>query len=296
MDTTTRLDLAMVARGLARSRTRAGELIRADLVYIDGTAVSKASQGVPDEAEVEVRLPASAPQYVSRAALKLAGALDALETAHATGYAPWSPQRIAGRFCVDVGASTGGFTDVLLRRGARHVLAIDVGHGQLEAGLRASSRVTTREGLNVRDLTSSDIPEPPALVVGDLSFISLRLVLPALVDAMPDAEKLLMVKPQFEVGRDRLGRGGVVRDAQLHIEAVQQVCDSARDLGLWTRAVVASCLPGPSGNREFFCWFSPAGIEPDPVGLLPAITAAVTDSSNGQNIFYVEKQQEGRTQ
>lgn len=295
MDTTTRLDLAMVSRGLARSRTRARELIRADFVYLDGIAVVKVAQSVSEDTEIEVRLPESTPQYVSRAALKLAGALDALEATNPDSATAGARLRIKNHFCVDVGASTGGFTDVLLRRGAKHVLAIDVGHNQLDGALRVNSQVTAREGLNVRELMPSDIPEPPGLVVGDLSFISLRLVLPALVDAMPDADKLLMVKPQFEVGRDRLGRGGVVRDAQLHIEAVQQVCDSARELGLRTRAVVASCLPGPSGNREFFCWFSPEGAEPDPAGLLQVIKAAVADSTNGQNVFYVGTQPEGRT-
>lgn len=295
METTTRLDLAMVSRGLARSRTRARELIRADLVYLDGAAVIKAAQNVSDDSEIEVRLPDSAPQYVSRAALKLVGALDALEATNAGGAAVGTRLRIKNQFCVDIGASTGGFTDVLLRRGARHVLAIDVGHNQLDDALRGSSQVTAHEGLNVRELTPSDIPEPPGLVVGDLSFISLCLVLPALVAAMPDADKLLMVKPQFEVGRARLGRGGVVRDAQLHIEAVQRVCDSAGELGLRTRAVVASSLPGPSGNREFFCWFSPDGAEADASELLPTITAAVADSTNGQNVFYVETQPEGRT-
>lgn len=198
-------------------------------------------------------VPGSDPEheFASRAALKLAGALDALARV------PGGP-RVAGAFCADLGASTGGFTDVLLRRGAAHVVAIDVGHDQLVPALRADERVTVVEGLNVRHLTPSDLAQPPDLVVADLSFISLTVVLPAVAGLLRQgAQALLMVKPQFEVGRERLGSGGVVRDPALQAEAVRTVAQAAQRTGLRVRAVVPSSLPGPSGNREYFVWLVP---------------------------------------
>jgi 23S rRNA (cytidine1920-2'-O)/16S rRNA (cytidine1409-2'-O)-methyltransferase len=240
----TRLDTELVRRGLARSRKHAGDLIAAGRVDVDGQPVARSAVQVTDERTVTVRPDDDDPGYVSRAGHKLAGALDALE-----GVA------VRGRRCLDAGASTGGFTDVLLRRGAAHVVAVDVGHDQIVESLRSDPRVDVREGVNVRSLVRGDIDPPPTLVVADLSFISLTLVLEALVDvADADADLLLMVKPQFEVGRERLGSGGVVRVPSLWVDAVVGVADAAARLGLGVRGVVRSSLPGPSGNVEFFVW------------------------------------------
>jgi 23S rRNA (cytidine1920-2'-O)/16S rRNA (cytidine1409-2'-O)-methyltransferase len=186
------------------------------------------------------------PGYASRGGHKLAGALDV--------FGPLGLE-VEGRDCLDAGASTGGFTDVLLRRGARHVIAVDVGYGQLVWSLQQDARVSVLDRTNIRELTPDRLAYRPELVVADLSFISLRLVLHALRDcAQPEADLVLMVKPQFEVGRERLGTGGVVRDPQLRAEAVTSVAESAHGLGLGTRAVTASPLPGPSGNVEYFVW------------------------------------------
>ncbi len=208
---------------------------------------------VPDDA-VDVLADPDDPAYASRAALKLSGALDALDQA---GVLARSGERallaVDGAWCLDLGASTGGFTDVLLRRGAVHVVALDVGHDQLVPRLRADVRVTVIEGYNVRDLARSDLARSPDLVVGDLSFISLTLVVPALAGILdPGAPAVLLVKPQFEVGRERLGSGGVVRDPALHVAAVLDVVAAGAHVGLKTRAIVPSPLPGPSGNREYF--------------------------------------------
>lgn len=285
-----RIDLALVERGLARSRGHAGRLVRSGRVLLEGRPVAKPSTPVAGDAALEVA-PDDAPEYVSRAGHKLAGALDAFASVPAvrsdgstSGYGP----QVAGAFCLDVGASTGGFTEVLLRRGARGVLALDVGHDQLAAHLRDDPRVLVQEGFNVRDLTGAGLPEPAATVVGDLSFISLRLVVPVLAAACPGADLVLMVKPQFEVGRERLGRGGVVRDPALHVRAVLDVASCAAEHGLGTRAVVASPLPGPSGNREFFCWFSPHAPAADPAELERAVRDAVGRSGDGAAVPRVE--------
>jgi 23S rRNA (cytidine1920-2'-O)/16S rRNA (cytidine1409-2'-O)-methyltransferase len=239
-----RLDAELVRRGLARSRQEAADLIDAGRVLVDGSYAQKpASQVDPGQALV-VANPEGEPRYASRGGLKLAGAFDALGDG-----AP----AVAGRRVLDAGASTGGFTDVLLRRGARHVVAVDVGYGQLAWQLRQDPRVTVLDRTNVRTLRSEDVGEPPDLVVADLSFISLSLVLPALAAvAAPDATFFLLVKPQFEVGRERLGAGGVVRDPGLRAAAVRSVAEAAAALGLVTFAVVASPVPGPSGNVEYF--------------------------------------------
>lgn len=252
MTASTRVDAELVRRGLARSRRHAAELVASGRVRVAGRAVTKASSAVADGADVTV-VPGADPEheFASRAGLKLAGALDALARV------PGGP-RVEGAACADLGASTGGFTDVLLRRGAAHVVAVDVGHDQLLPALRADDRVTVVEGLNVRDLTPADLAVTPELVVADLSFISLTMVLPAVAGVLgPGAQALVMVKPQFEVGRERLGSGGVVRDPALHAEAVRDVAYAAERAGLRTRAVVPSPLPGPSGNREFFLWLTP---------------------------------------
>lgn len=240
-----RIDSELVRRGLARSRAHAARLIDDGHVTLDGMVVTKPARQVDPAQAIEVIAP-DADDYVSRGAHKLAGALDALTE---RDRAP----RITGRRCLDAGASTGGFTDVLLRRGAAHIVAVDVGYGQLAWSLRNDPRVSVLERTNVRTLQPEAVAPAPELVVGDLSFISLTTVLPALVGAAaPDADLLLMVKPQFEVGRQRLGHGGVVRDPALHVESVLNVCECAHILGLGIDAVTASPLPGPAGNVEYF--------------------------------------------
>ncbi|WP_435735724.1 TlyA family RNA methyltransferase [Cellulosimicrobium sp. PMB13] len=250
-----RLDGELVRRGLARSRRHAAELLAAGRVTRDGRPVTKASLAVGPQTVLEVAPDPDDPGYASRAAFKLAGALDALETLRGGAAGLPAPPTVDGARCLDLGASTGGFTDVLLRRGADEVVAIDVGHDQLVPGLRADPRVQVHEGLNVRDLAPEHVGAVPDLVVGDLSFISLAMVLPAVAGVVgPGTDLLLLVKPQFEVGRDRLGSGGVVRDPSLHAEVVTSVARHAALAGLRPVAVVPSPLPGPSGNREYFWW------------------------------------------
>ncbi|WP_299050637.1 TlyA family RNA methyltransferase [uncultured Actinomyces sp.] len=239
-----RIDSELVRRGLARSRTQAAQMVTDGHVTLDGVVVTKPARQVDPAQALEIRVPDDG--YVSRGAHKLAGALDALGS---RGLAP----TVRGRRCLDAGASTGGFTDVLLRRGAAHVTAVDVGYGQLAWSLQCDPRVTQLDRTNVRILDPAAVAPAPALVVGDLSFISLTLVLgPLLRAAAPDADLLLMVKPQFEVGRERLGHGGVVRDPALHVETVLVVADHAHRLGVGIDAVTASPLPGPAGNVEYF--------------------------------------------
>jgi 23S rRNA (cytidine1920-2'-O)/16S rRNA (cytidine1409-2'-O)-methyltransferase len=242
-----RLDTELVRRGLARSREHAAELVAAGRVRLRGALAAKAAAMV-DPAEPVQLLDAGdgpADDYASRGGYKLAGALDA--------FGPGLP--VAGRRCLDAGASTGGFTDVLLRRGARSVVAVDVGYGQLAWGLRTDDRVTVLDRTNVRTLTAQDVGGPVDLTVADLSFISLRLALPALAACtVPDGDVVPMVKPQFEVGRERVGRGGVVRDPALRARAVLDVAASARELGLGVAGVTGSPLPGPAGNVEYFLW------------------------------------------
>jgi 23S rRNA (cytidine1920-2'-O)/16S rRNA (cytidine1409-2'-O)-methyltransferase len=241
-----RLDAELVRRGLARSREHAAELISSGRVSVAGTLASKPATGVTTDVAVVVRADPDREEYVSRGGHKLAGALAAF------GPAGFS---VAGRRCLDAGASTGGFTDVLLRAGAAEVVAVDVGYGQLAWSLRQDERVTVHDRTNVRELTADTIGGPVDVVVGDLSFISLRLVLDALLGVTrQDGDLALMVKPQFEVGRERLGKGGVVRDPDLRAEAVAAVADAAAGRGWGARAVTASPLPGPSGNVEFFLW------------------------------------------
>ncbi|MDT0310281.1 TlyA family RNA methyltransferase [Streptomyces sp. DSM 44917] len=242
-----RLDAELVRRKLARSREHARTLIDAGRVTVDGAPATKPATQVATSAALIVREDEADPGYASRGGHKLAGALAA--------FTPLGLD-VAGRRALDAGASTGGFTDVLLRAGAASVVAVDVGYGQLAWTLRADARVTVRDRTNVRDLTPEDLGgEPVDLVVGDLSFIPLGLVLPALVRcAAPRADHVLMVKPQFEVGRERLGSGGVVRDPALRAEAVRAVAGQAAGHGLGVAGVTASPLPGPSGNVEYFLW------------------------------------------
>ncbi|WP_370246612.1 TlyA family RNA methyltransferase [Nocardioides sp.] len=241
-----RLDQELVRRQLARSREHAAELIAAGRVSVAGSRATKPATGVTTDVALVVREDPDRPDYVSRGGHKLAGALDAFAD---RGLA------VAGRRALDAGASTGGFTDVLLRRGAREVVAVDVGYGQLAWSLRSDDRVRVVDRQNVRDLTLEIVGEPVDLVVGDLSFISLTLVLaPLLAVTAPDGDLALMVKPQFEVGKDRVGKGGVVREPALRAEAIATVAHAAAVAGWGAQAVAVSPLPGPSGNHEYFLW------------------------------------------
>ena len=247
-----RLDAELVRRGLARSREHAVALITEGRVAVGGRAATKPATGVDAGTPVVVRADPDEPSWVSRGAHKLLGALEAF------------PVAVSGRRALDAGASTGGFTEVLLSRGAAEVVAVDVGYGELAWPLRTDERVRVHERTNVRALTPEAIDGPVDLVVADLSFISLRLVLPALTGcARPDGDLLPMVKPQFEVGRERLGAGGVVRDRGHRADAVLEVARSAASLGWGTAGVVASPLPGPAGNVEFFLWLRRDAGPPD---------------------------------
>jgi 23S rRNA (cytidine1920-2'-O)/16S rRNA (cytidine1409-2'-O)-methyltransferase len=238
-----RLDAELVRRGLARSREHAVALIAEGRVAVAGRAATKPATGVDAGTSLVVRTDPDQPSWVSRGAHKLLGALEAF------------PVAVEGRRALDAGASTGGFTEVLLSRGAREVVAVDVGYGELAWSLRTDDRVHVHERTNVRSLTPEAIGGPVDLVVADLSFISLRLVLAALTACATAAADLLpMVKPQFEVGRERLGPGGVVRDPVHRADAVRAVAAAAAELGWGAAGVVASPLPGPAGNVEFFLW------------------------------------------
>ncbi|MEV0373952.1 TlyA family RNA methyltransferase [Streptomyces sp. NPDC050636] len=259
-----RLDAELVRRKLARSREHASQLIAAGRVTVGGATATKPATQVETSAAVVVRADESDPDYVSRGGHKLAGALAA--------FVPHG-LRIEGRRALDAGASTGGFTDVLLRAGAGHVVAADVGYGQLAWSLQSDDRVTVKDRTNVRELTLEQIDSVPVdLVVGDLSFIPLGLVLPALVGCTaPDADLVLMVKPQFEVGKERLGSGGVVRSPELRAEAVRAVAGRAAELGLGVLGVTASPLPGPSGNVEYFLWLRAGAPALDPADVDRAV-------------------------
>ncbi|WP_445170335.1 TlyA family RNA methyltransferase [Mycolicibacterium sp. Dal123E01] len=237
-----RVDAELVRRGLARSRQQAAELIGAGRVSIDGMRAVKPATAVAITANLTVEATEER-TWVSRGAHKLIGALDAFGI------------DVAGRRCMDAGASTGGFTEVLLDRGATEVVAVDVGYGQLAWSLRSDERVAVIERTNVRDLTADTIGGPVAAVVADLSFISLSTVLPALTAcASDDADIVPMVKPQFEVGREQVGAGGVVSNPELRTASVLAVSARAGELGWQTVGATASPLPGPSGNVEYFLW------------------------------------------
>lgn len=241
-----RLDAELVRRGLARSREHAGELIADGRVTVNAHRATKPATAVTTDADLVVREDPDRPDYVSRGGHKLAGALAA--------FAPLGLD-VVGRRCLDAGASTGGFTDVLLRAGAAEVVAVDVGYGQLAWALQSDPRVRVHDRTNIRELTVETIGGPVDLVVGDLSFISLRLVLDALIGVTrAEGDLALMVKPQFEVGKERLGKGGVVRDVGHRADAVVDVARAATERGWGPVAVARSPLPGPSGNVEFFLW------------------------------------------
>jgi 23S rRNA (cytidine1920-2'-O)/16S rRNA (cytidine1409-2'-O)-methyltransferase len=241
-----RLDAELVRRRLARSREHASELIAAGRVKVGGAVASKPATAVTTDVAVVVTADPDRPDYVSRGGHKLAGALAVFEP---LGLG------VRGRRCLDAGASTGGFTDVLLRAGAVEVVAVDVGYGQLAWRLQSDDRVQVHDRTNIRDLTPDLIGGPVDVVVGDLSFISLELVLDALIGVTAaDGDLALMVKPQFEVGKERVGKGGVVRDLGLRAEAVLSVATASAKRGWGALAVTTSPLPGPSGNVEFFLW------------------------------------------
>ena len=242
-----RLDERVVREGMAASRSAAQALILAGRVLVDDERVDKSGTRIATERSV--RLKGGARRFVSRGGEKLAAALDDL------GLDP------SGMQCLDVGASTGGFTDCLLQHHATRVVAIDVGHGQIHSSLRLDPRVEVQERLNARHLGPDDFDTRFDLVVVDVSFISLELILPALHACAPAAEFLLLVKPQFEVGREQVGKGGVVRDDALREAAANRVVEAARALGRREKGRVESRLPGPKGNREIFVWFSAEEVE-----------------------------------
>jgi len=271
-----RLDAELVRRGLARSREHASELIAARRVKVSGALATKPATGVTTDVAIVVADDPGRPDYVSRGGHKLAGALAAFEPAGLV---------VRGRRCLDAGASTGGFTDVLLRHGAAQVVAVDVGYGQLAWKLQQDERVVVHDRMNVRELTPEAIGGTVDVVVGDLSFISLELVLDALLRVTDAGGDLaLMVKPQFEVGKDRVGKGGVVRDPALRAEAVASVAEAAARRGWGARMVTTSPLPGPSGNVEFFLWLrrGPATIDADDIHAV--VRAADPQGAPGEKV------------
>ncbi|MCZ4520537.1 TlyA family RNA methyltransferase [Rhodococcus ruber] len=258
-----RVDAELVRRGLARSREHASELIESGRVKIAGTVASKPATAVEPGTPLLVAEEDNEVSWASRGAHKLLGALDAFEPLGLT---------VEQARCLDAGASTGGFTDVLLSRGVREVVAVDVGYGQLVWRLQSDDRVHVVDRTNVRSIDAETIGGPVDVIVADLSFISLKLVLPAFVEcSKPGTDMVLMVKPQFEVGKDRVGAGGVVRDPALRAEAVEDVANAAVGLGLTVRAVAASPLPGPSGNVEYFLWLGAGAGEDLPRADIPEL-------------------------
>ena len=260
-----RLDAALVARGLVRSRAQAKELLDAGRVLVDGKVEAKASTKVSDTQNVEIE--GDLDHYVGRAAHKLLAACEAF---------PGVATRVAGAHAIDVGASTGGFTQVLLERGAAHVVALDVGHGQLAESVKSDPRVTDLEGVNVRDVVSATQLDgsPFALVVSDLSFISLTLALPHMSFLLADDGDLIaLIKPQFEVGRERLGRTGVVTSVEQRRESIEKVLACASDLGLTVHGLAWSPMVGSHGNHEYLIWLRRA-----------AVGGALDDASANQRI------------
>jgi 23S rRNA (cytidine1920-2'-O)/16S rRNA (cytidine1409-2'-O)-methyltransferase len=242
-----RADTLLAERGLAPSRTAAAATVRAGRVRLgkDGSTIEKPSELVPEDAELLVE---EGEEFVSRGGIKLNNALNELSVA------------VEDRLALDVGASTGGFTDCLLQRGARMVIAVDVGYGQLDWSLRQDSRVLVMERLNARYLGDSFLPFRPELITVDVSFISLAMVMPSIVNTAADEFDLLsLVKPQFELGKEKVGKGGVVRDAPDRRDAIRRVAEAAQQEGLVVRGLASSGLPGPKGNRETFVWAARSG-------------------------------------
>ncbi len=242
-----RADTLLAERGLAASRTAAAATVRAGRVRLgkDGAAVEKPSELIDEKAELLIE---EGEEFVSRGGIKLKNALAEL------------PVEVEGKRCLDVGASTGGFTDCMLQRGAEMVIAVDVGYGQLDYRLRQDSRVLVMERLNARALGDSYLPFRPSLITVDVSFISLAmLIAPIVATAAEEFDLLGLVKPQFELGKEKVGKGGVVRDAGDRREAIRKVADAAQEEGLAVRGLASSGLPGPKGNRETFVWASSSG-------------------------------------
>jgi 23S rRNA (cytidine1920-2'-O)/16S rRNA (cytidine1409-2'-O)-methyltransferase len=236
-----RLDTLVYQRGLAPSRAQAHALILAGAITVDGCRVTQAGTQVPVTASLACLKSPS--RYVSRGGEKLAAALETFRPA------------IRDRICIDIGASTGGFTDCLLQAGARRVYAIDVGYGQLDWRLRTDPRVAVYERTNARYLQPQDLPERAHVMTVDASFISLRLLLPGLVNLLaPQAQVIALIKPQFEVGKGNVGKGGVVRDPQQHYQSLWEVLTAAQDCGLGVHGGMVSPLLGPKGNREFLAY------------------------------------------
>jgi 23S rRNA (cytidine1920-2'-O)/16S rRNA (cytidine1409-2'-O)-methyltransferase len=242
-----RADTLLAERGLAPSRTAAAATVRAGRVRLgkDGSTIDKPSELVPEDAELLVE---EGEEFVSRGGIKLNNALNELSV------------EVEDRLALDVGASTGGFTDCLLQRGARMVIAVDVGYGQLDWSLRQDSRVLVMERLNARYLGDSFLPFRPELITVDVSFISLAKLMPSILTTAADEFDLLgLVKPQFELGKEKAGKGGVVRDAGDRRDAIRRVAEAAQEEGLVVRGLASSGLPGPKGNRETFVWAARGG-------------------------------------
>jgi 23S rRNA (cytidine1920-2'-O)/16S rRNA (cytidine1409-2'-O)-methyltransferase len=251
-----RADTLLAERGLAPSRTAAAASVRAGRVRLgkNGSTVDKPSELVPEDAELIVE---EGQEFVSRGGIKLENALEEL------------PVEVGNRLALDVGASTGGFTDCLLQRGARLVIAVDVGYGQLDWSLRQDSRVLVMERLNARYLGDSSLPFRPELITVDVSFISLAMLMPPIVATAADEFDLLgLVKPQFELGKEKVGKGGIVRNAGDRRDAIRKVAEAAQKEDLIVRGLASSGLPGPKGNRETFIWAARSG---DPVDLDAAL-------------------------
>lgn len=244
-----RIDKLLVQRGLAETRTKAQALVMAGVVLVDEQRVNKPSDTVAPHSEIRIKGgddPAS--RYVGRGGLKLETALREFEV------------NVNGLSCLDVGASTGGFTDCLLQHGARNVIALDVGHNQIDWRLRTDARVEVREGINARYLVPEDFPAKFDLVVMDVSFISATKVMPAIVALLKDAGRLItLIKPQFEVGRGEVGKGGIVRDSEKHARVIEEVNRAAEELGLRVRGVIESPIHGADGNLEFLALYEKAG-------------------------------------
>ncbi|MBR6653456.1 MAG: TlyA family RNA methyltransferase [Oscillospiraceae bacterium] len=258
-----RLDVLLVQRGLSSSRERAKADIMSGLVYVAGQRVDKAGTSVPEDSEIELR--GSSLAFVSRGGLKLEKALDTF------GVTP------NGKICVDCGASTGGFTDCMLKRGAEKVYAIDVGYGQLAWSLRSDERVVVMERTNIRYVTHEQVPDDIQLAVIDVSFISLRIVLPAVKALLaPDGEIVCLIKPQFEAGKEKVGKKGVVRDISVHKEVLRDFVTNAEALGFGVKGITFSPIKGPEGNIEYLGWLQQDGVSN------PIDTDAIADASHGE--------------